>query len=400
MSNREARSWPAVGHEERPWVSRHEQGSASRTQVRRHRGPYLAALPPHIDSLRVEVSPEALSRATDAANEVARFDAEMGGEIAPFSSVLLRSESAASSQIEDLTASARAIAEAEIGERSRAHAQQIVGNVAAMGAALALSNDLTAQAILDMHQALLAHTEPAIAGRWRHEQVWIGGSSLGPHGAAFVPPHHSHVPAAIDDLVGFVARDDVPVLVHAAIAHAQFETIHPFPDGNGRTGRALMQAMLRGKGLTRNVMVPISAGLLTDVDEYFEALIAYRDGQVDPIVVRLADASYAAISNGRQLVAELREIRRGWDDRVRSRKGTATWRIAELLMRHPVINAVLVQDELGIARPNVYRSLAPLEEAGVLTPSGGQRARVWRSPEVLAAVDAFAKRAGRRRRST
>jgi Fic family protein len=285
-----------------------------------------------------------------------------------------------------------------LGERSRSNARQIVGNVAAMSAALALSDDLTAQAILDMHHGLLAQTEPDIAGKWREEQVWIGGSNLGPHGATFVPPQHSRVKAAIRDLVKFMSRDDSPVLVHAAIAHAQFETIHPFPDGNGRTGRALMHAMLRGKGLTRNVTVPISAGLLTEIDLYFEALTGYREGDLEPIVLRVANASYAAVSNGRRLASELREIRASWNDRVRSRKGTVTWRIAELLLRHPVLNTTLVHEELGIALPNVYRSLAPLEEAEVLKASGGQRDRLWRSPEVLAAVDAFAKRADRRKR--
>jgi hypothetical protein len=95
--------------------------------------------------------------------------------------VLLRSESAASSQIENLSASARAIAEAEIGEGSRPNARQILGNVAAMSAAVALSDDLTADSILAMHQALLGDVEPEIAGKWRTEPVWVGGSNLGPH---------------------------------------------------------------------------------------------------------------------------------------------------------------------------------------------------------------------------
>ena len=92
------------------------------------------------------------------------------------------------------------------------------------------------------------------------------------------PASHTRVPAAIDDLMTFAARDDVPLLAQIAVAHAQFETIHPFTDGNGRTGRALVQAMLRNKGLTRQVTVPVSAGLLVDTDGYIAALTAYRDG--------------------------------------------------------------------------------------------------------------------------
>ena len=240
--------------------------------------------------------------------------------------------------------------------------------------------------------------DPDIAGRWRNEQVWVGGSSLGPQGAVYVAPHHSRVPALIDDLVAFVDRDDIPVLAHAALAHAQFETIHPFTDGNGRTGRALMQAMLRGKGLTRNVTVPISAGLLVDIGDYFAALTAYRDGDPEPIVLRVADASYAAVNNGRTLVSDLRAIRESWQDRIHARRDAASWRIADLLLRHPVINVHLVSEEVEILPQHVYRAIAPLVDAGVLTPSGRQRDRVWRAQEVLVAVDAFAGRAGRRGR--
>jgi Fic family protein len=207
------------------------------------------------------------------------------------------------------------------------------------------------------------------------------------------------VPAAIEDLVTFVRRDDLPVLAHAALAHAQFETIHPFPDGNGRTGRALLHAMLRRTGLVRNVTVPISAGLLVAVDDYFDALTAYRAGDPAPIVDRLSDAAYSAVDNGRRLVADLRAVRAGWTDRVRARRDAATWRVADLVLRHPVVNVALVSAELGIAPQNVYRALAPLVDAEVLTTSGRQRDQVWRSTEVIAVVDAFARRAGRRRRA-
>lgn len=392
-----AGGWPAVTHEEHQWVSRHPRGAAPRAQLARHHGPYQAAVPAVIAAVEVRLPPDVVSASTEAAQEVARFDAELGGEIAPFSAVLLRSEAAASSQIENLTASARAIAEATLGEPAGANAREVVGNVDAMKAALALADDVDADALLAMHRALLAHTDPDIAGRWRDEQVWIGGSPLGPHLATFVPPHHLRIPGAIDDLVEFIARVDIPVLVHVAIAHAQFETIHPFSDGNGRSGRALMHAMLRRAALVRNLTVPISAGLLVSVDDYFDALTAYRAGDAAPIVERVSEAAFAAVTNGRRLVGDLRALRADWDTRIRARRDATAWRVADLLLRHPVVNVRLVSDELGIAPQNVYRSLAPLVDAEVLISSGRQRDRVWRSVEVLAAVDGFARRAGRRR---
>lgn len=395
-----AAGWPTVTYEDRNWSSRYPRGSAPRAQLARHQGPYQAAVPAVLAAVEVGLPSEVLAASTEAAQEVARFDAELGREIAHFSAVLLRSESAASSQIENLTAAARAIGEATLGEPTGANARQVVGNVEAMNAALALADDVSADAILAMHKVLLAHTDPEIAGRWREEQVWIGGSSLGPHLATFVPPHPVRVRGAIDDLLEFIGRDDIPVLAHVALAHAQFETIHPFADGNGRTGRALMHAMLRHAGLVRNVTVPISAGLLVAVDDYFDALTAYRVGDAAPIVDRLTDAAYAAVANGRKLVNDLRALRADWATRVRARRDAAAWRVADLLLRHPVVNVALISDAVGIAPQNVYRSVAPLVDAHVLTSSGRQRDRVWRSVEVLAAVDAFARRAGRRHRPT
>lgn len=236
---------PPPGYEERPWRNVQDE-YGSRTQRRRAAGEYLVAVPPFISGLEVYIDGELQALTEEAASELARFDAEVGQIAAPFASILLRTESASSSEIENLTSGARQIALAELGEHSSKNAQLIVGNVRAMQAALALSESIDGHAILEMHRALLEQTNPDIVGHWRDQQVWIGGGSLGPHTAQFVPPHHERVTALMDDLVVFTKRVDLPVLVQTAIAHAQFETIHPFPDGNGRVGRALIQAMLRG----------------------------------------------------------------------------------------------------------------------------------------------------------
>lgn len=336
----------------------------------------------------------------DAAGEVARFDADLGAELAPFGALLLRSESAASSKIENLTASARAVAEAELGVPGRSNARQIVANARAMEAAIELADHIDGASILAMHEALLGTADPSIAGRWRTQQVWIGGHDHGPHGASFVPPHHEHVEAAIADLVAFVAREDLPVLAHAAIAHAQFESIHPFPDGNGRTGRALLHAHLRNKALTRRITVPVSAGLLTDTAGYFAALDRYRDGDPAPIISQVSEAAFRAVGNGTALVEELREIRAGWTDRIKARRDAAAWRILDVLFRHPVVGVDLVATELGIAPQNVYRNLALLEDAAVIVEfTDKKRNRLWRAPAILDALDAFAARAGRRSRT-
>ncbi len=220
-----------------------------------------------------------------------------------------------------------------------------------------------------------------------------------PIGATFVGPRHELIPGAISDLIAFTRRDDMLALPQIAVSHAQFETIHPpFTDGNGRTGgRALVQAMLRNKGLTRQVTVPVSAGLLADTDAYFAALTSYRDGDAAPIVDSFSSATVRAIANGRQLIADLREIRESWNGVITARSDSAVWKVADLLTRRPVVNAVLVAQELGIESTNAHRYLNPLTKAGILIETtNGPRNRVWRSPDVLVALDAFAERAGRR----
>ncbi|WP_375479144.1 Fic family protein [uncultured Jatrophihabitans sp.] len=389
--------WPQLGTELRPWKPSIAPELVSASVRRKHAGSYRAAVVPLIADRTPQLPTDVVTLAEEASVEIARFDAELGAEVAPFASVLLRSESASSSMIENLTSGAKAIALAELGSTEKRNASEIVGNVAAMRAALELAEHLDASAILTMHAALLGDLHPDIAGRWRGEQVWIGGTSFGPHQALFVPPHHEHVEPLIHDLVAFMGRTDIPLLAQAAIAHAQFETIHPFPDGNGRTGRALIHSMLRGHGLTQNVTVPVSAGLLTDTNAYFDALTAYREGEPATIVQRLAEASFEATTNGRQLVAALREIRAGWDYTIKARRGASAWRVADLVLRQPVIDAATVGAELGIAPQNAQRAIAPLAEAGVLTEfTGLRRNRMWQSREVLAALDDFATRAGRR----
>jgi Fic family protein len=386
--------WAPVGYEDHLWTS--SLGIPRRWQST-FSGPYRAAVVPEISRQDLALPAATMALADEATAELARFDAEMGSEIAPFAAILLRSESAASSRIEHLTASAKAVALAELGDTSRRNAAEIVANTSAMQAAIALADRLDAPALLAMHDALLGPHDPGIAGKWRDAQVWIGSSRYGPHTATFVPPHHTRVPAAIDDLVSFMQRDDLAVLPQAAIAHAQFETIHPFPDGNGRTGRAIVHCLLRGKRLTRQVTVPVSAGLLTDTERYFDALTAYRDGHVQPIAERFAEASFDSVVNGRQLVAELRAIRDAWSDAITSRRQATVWRVLDVLFQHPVLDNALVQRSLSVSVMGADAAITELVAIGALDEiTGGRRNRRYAATKVLAALDAFAERAGRR----
>jgi hypothetical protein len=155
--------------------------------------------------------------------------------------------------------------------------------------------------------------------------------------------------------------------------------------------------MLRHAQLTRNVTVPVSAGLLSATDAYFDALTTYRAGDPLPIVSLFAQAGFKAVANGRTLVHELHEIRQRWQQRIKARSDSAVWRLVGLLVRRPVVNARVVAEELQLDVGNVHRYIKPLLEAAVLVESlDVKRNQVWRAGDVLAALDGFAARAGRR----
>lgn len=395
MSSAQRDHWPALDWEDQVWVSAASWGlGADRLDHGMH---YRSSVPPLIAELTPVLPAPVQTSVEEATRALTRLDATLGQRVASFAPVLLRSEAAASSQIENLTASARSIFTAELGASAGQNAQQIAGNTRAMEAAIRLADDISTSSVRTMHQVLMEDVPRHCPGQWREEAVWIGRRSDSPVGAEFVAPHHSRVEELIEDVVTFARRGDVLPLVNVAISHAQFETIHPFSDGNGRTGRALAQAQLRSRQVTTHVAVPVSAGLLADVGGYHHALTEYRQGNIVPIVESFAAASLRAVRNVHQLVDEIDEIRAGWNERLSVRRDSNAWRLLDILTRRPVLNSTVAAQELGVKQPNVYPPLAALENAGIVSSKAMHRTGpFWRSDEVLAAIDRFAERAGHR----
>ena len=386
--------WPAVGSEEVQWAGALDAG-ASRRQRLMARGPYHAAVVPHIARSEPFISSPVAALAEEATIDMVRFDRDFGEDAAPFAALLLRSESAASSEIENLTAGAKKIALAQLGDHSSTNASLIASNVTAMRAAIDLSEDISLENILSMHRVLLEATHPEIAGRLRTQAVWIGGNS--PHAASFVPPRHEAVEAAMVDLIEFIRRDDIPVLTQVSIAHAQFETIHPFPDGNGRTGRAIVGALLRNKGVTEKVIIPLSSGLLANTKSYFEALGSYQSGNPERITEMYAESTFSATDNGRQLAASIRDAQSGiYEVLPHNPSESLRWTV-DLLMREPALTAEMLIELTGQSSSSAYRNIATLESLGALKPSSHIKGRkVWIAPSIIEALDEFALRAGKR----
>ena len=391
----------AVTYETFDWRPRAPE-MHSRAEVERQTGPYDAAVTPRIGTWSPVISSEDSADVEDATRQLVEFDRHaqqklgMGNPaLGPMTAILLRTESASSSQIEQLTTSATQLALAEIDEGDKANALTVVGNVRAMEAALQLADDINEDSILAMHKALMLHQTGfplEDAGRFRAEQVWIGRGEAGPRLADFVAPHHDRIPGAVGDLVHFVKRQDLLVLVQVAVAHAQFETIHPFPDGNGRTGRALAQSILRNKGLVRSTAVPISAGLLVDISRYFDALNSFRDGDAGPIIRDFANASRIAATTGAHLVDDLVEqLEESRAKMVGIRADAAAWKILPNLVGQPAVNVKYLKSALGLGEMAALRALDSLTEREVLTETTGKsRGRVWQHRGIFDALDSYA----------
>jgi len=396
----------AVTYESRPWnqPDADDTFAMSRRTRLKSRGPYQAAVLPQIAERPFPLPPQVEADAAEALMEIRGFDAELSstelghdGEFAPLAAILLRTESASSSQIENVTAGAKALAMATIHEKAGPNAHLVAANVTAMRRAIEMADDLTEQTILAAHAALLEGYEYAQPGRFRTAQVWIGGAAPTPHTATFVPPHADRVGSAMADLLAFCDRTDVALLPLVSIAHAQFETIHPFADGNGRTGRALVHVLLRRAGATRRLTVPVSAGLLANTESYFDALMAYREGDAAPIVERFSEAAFTAVNNGRALNRDLADMYAGWEHRLTARRDAAAWRVLPLLVRQPAVTVKVVQEATGVSVPAAQNAIDQLVGADIVSPAtAGQRNRVWIATEVIEALDEFAARAGRR----
>ena len=391
-------SWPRVTWETLPWRPR-DGAILSARQRPRLPASYDAAVVPPIAEAAINLPTAVMAREAAAVAAVARFDATAASALLPFTALLLRSESSASSRIERLTSSARRIVEEETfgGDRSSGNAALIVANTRAMETAAGAPWPLDLSSLLSMHRALLRDSNPTIAGRLRQEPVWIGGSDLSPAGALFVPPHHERVPAALEDLLAFMRRPDLPPLTKTALAHAQLETIHPFADGNGRTGRALTHVVLAGEGLSRTAPLPLSAILLTNVETYFQALDEYRSGSPLAVVELFIEAARRAAELGSWAGRELDDVHKQMQERVSSRAGTPDRDLVRLLVSQPVVDVRGAAAALAVSEQAARRALERLEAADVVRGYQASRGRrAWRAQDVLDLMDEVAAGIGRR----
>ncbi|MGX1695363.1 Fic family protein [Microbacterium keratanolyticum] len=357
-----------------------------------------ATIPPMISRLDYVPPMRTIVSSEKALLAVAQADTDAEGHSVAMSRFMIRTESVASSKIERITADAVDYARALAGNRSNSSAISMVAASTALHGLVTVVGERERFEIDDLlaaHRALLQDdpTEAAYAGRVRDMQNWIGGSDHSPRDALHVPPAPERVEGLMDDLISYLNRDDVPVIVQAAIGHAQFESIHAFTDGNGRLGRALVSAVLRRRGVTRNAVVPLASGLLARREEYFAALGEYRRGDPAPLIDLFARSATAAANCSRESIARIKALPGEWEAELQPRSGSAAAALIPAFYDHPVMTAREIEECSGASAQAAYLAIDRLARAGFIQEiTGRKRDRVWVASELLAELDDLDRR--------
>ena len=370
-----------------------DSGSSSLGLNRSTEMEYQAALPLLIAERSVAVPDDLSARISALLGEMARFDVELGQRADNVPTMLLRSESSASSQIDRLTSTAQSVALAELYPKASSDARLVVANMIATQRALELPAGLSLEGIVEIHDLLLdnSHLENQTNSAFeklRQKPVWLGGTSFTPHTALFVPPAFQHVPEYMADLIEFGTRSDLNPVVKAAILYAQFQTVHPFLTANGQTGRALIHHIFRAEGVLSSTLIPVSVGFLHNIDSLINALQSYREGDPLVIIEELVSALELALFVSRVTETSIESLLKDWDSLVGHRKGSKIRQLPKTLVKQPVVNSAYLADSLGVTQRTATTLILRACEYGMLRHMGKrQRGDFYQSDAIINVLD-------------
>lgn len=363
---------------------------AGLTRADRQGGSYLRYHPDMLASVSKTLDGEVLEHAADVSTALGRLGERLRSNPLPILySAMIRSESISSSWIEGIRENARAIAIAQIGDQAASHnASSVIRNVDAMKEAIELLGvgAWTHENVLGIHHDLL----PWHRLGYRTEQVLIGGSNR--FNADYAGPPQELVRPYMDDLLNYAnTSGDLPV-VQAAIIHAQFETIHPFEDGNGRVGRALFHGTLKRSGLMDGGVIPLSTVLRNDMNGYVDALTSYRyDGDdrrraLHVYVEQFLDYVGAAVSAAERFRLAAIDIHQRWRQSVSGfRSDSSIHRAVDLVVEYPVISARFLADNLGVSTVSAQKLVKQLDSVGIVRAATGKyrKSALYQADDIL-----------------
>jgi Fic family protein len=272
----------------------------------------------------------------------------------------------------------------------------VLANIEAMEQAIQIGSGneaIAAETIIGLHRTLLGVTQPKIAGVIRDSQNWVGGRYHTPVGADFIPPPADEVKPLLDDLAEFMNRDDLPATLQAALTHAQFETIHPFADGNGRVGRCLIHVVFRRCGLASHHVPPVSLLMATDVDGYVKALTSHRDGDESDWTAYFAQMTIGASKAAEDFGNRMAGLQEDWKAKAGVRRGSTAEKVIDALPAQPVIDVKKAAELAGTSEEAARQALNALEERGVLEQVTKRNwGRVWEAKGLWNLLDRFEER--------
>lgn len=343
----------------------------------------------HVPDLLLESPPEIPPVLARRSAEVERKILDLrslapSGQLEGISRFLLRSEAVSSSKIEGIAPRVDKVVLAELAQDEeirgfKENAEAVARNIAVLrrlGECFEKDADITPET-LEGFQSQLLGDRSSIPKGMRTMQNWIGGSNHSPIGAEFVPPPPEFVPSLMQDLCDYVNGALHGALIQAAIAHVQFETIHPFADGNGRVGRALIHGILVRRGLTAGSVLPISLVLNTWSRRYVDGLTAFRHGNCAMWIETFLDATDQAVAQARSLAVEIEEIQQDWAKTFEAYRRTTgktralrvdsiEFQLLKGLASHPIVTVKSLCRMYGAQSVNARRALESFHDAGIV----------------------------------
>jgi Fic family protein len=248
---------------------------------------------------------------------------------------------------------------------------------------------LSMRLMREVHERLMTGVRGGYAtpGEFRRSQNWIGGSS--PSNAAFVPPPVDAMGQALDDLERFLHEDDLPLLIRLALAHYQFEVIHPFLDGNGRLGRLLIPLVLVARRVLTRPLLYLSVFFERNRAEYYDLLMSTsRTGDLKPWLQFFLSAVATQASDAEERTVRLVELHNATRSRLQTAGATLTTvRAADVLFSTPFVTVRSLSEELDVSAPTARAALQSLVALGdVVELADGHRRRTYSAPAILQAV--------------
>lgn len=348
---------------------------------------YDSAIIKDLSNIKIELSAQTQKLLEDSSYELAKLDGYIKDKIKGFPIILLRTEALSSTQIEHYSASNRNIAKAQILKSNNKESNLIKDTLETL--IDTLYNDelkITLDNLVRLNKQVLNDDSINI----RNKVNWIGKQGSLPQEALYVPPHPRLIEKNLNEFIEFCKRDDINPLVQSALAHAYFEIIHPFDDGNGRVGRIIMMMILKEKLYLENMFLPISSGLVKNTTSYIEALNDFKDGNYESIINLVLENTISLIPQIYETLFKITNIKESWKQRLTARQDAFAWTILDELIIQPVISVNYLKNKYKVNDQAIRNNIETLIKCNVISKVGsGSRNVVYEAKEILEVLDKF-----------